>query len=179
VSTDKAKPFYNLCGGTQDNWSHCGPSRTLTRYGIRTSDWFIIAGGDGFQSRQDPEDPSIVYGQSQDGNVSRLDLHTGVSKSIRPPQSRQARAFGGDDAMGGAQAGAAGAQARQGAPAAAADRANWDTPYIISPHSPRRLYWATQRIFRTDDRGDRADRALGTCSSGSTAPSCAPGVRGP
>src|SRR5512143_662090 len=54
--------------GTQDNGSHCGPSRTLNRWGIRTSDWHFIAGGDGFQVRVDPEDPSIVYAQMYDGN---------------------------------------------------------------------------------------------------------------
>ena len=195
VSVDNARPFYHVCGGAQDNWSHCGPSRTMNRWGIRTSDWYVVGGGDGFQTRSDPEEPNIVYATSQDGNISRLDLRTGESRSIRPriagtqpssdegggapgggnPPGATPQGPQGAQGAGGAQGaqgagGAQGAQSAQGAGrggrggqgggrgGANADRANWDTPYIISPHSPRRLYWASNYVYRSDDRGDNWTR---------------------
>jgi photosystem II stability/assembly factor-like uncharacterized protein len=87
VSADMRRPYY-VCGGLQDNNAWCGPSALRSNTGPVNTDWYTIAGGDGFYTRQDPTDWAIAYGESQDGAMSRHDLRNGTQKSIRPSTGR-------------------------------------------------------------------------------------------
>jgi photosystem II stability/assembly factor-like uncharacterized protein len=93
VSADMRRPYY-VCGGLQDNNAWCGPSALRSSTGGVNTDWFTVAGGDGFYTRQDPTDWAIVYAESQDGSMSRHDLRAATQKSIQPRVANPAAAAG-------------------------------------------------------------------------------------
>jgi len=126
LALDDAEPFYNIYGGTQDNNTQGGPSRTDNVHGIRTADWQVVLGGDGHQPATEPGNPDILYAQWQRGNLTRVDLKTGESVYIKP-------------------------QPAAGDPP---ERYNWDSPILVSPHNPTTLFFGSQRVWRSDDRGD-------------------------
>lgn len=126
VCTDNSEPFYYIYGGTQDNNTQGGPSRTTDRAGITNADWFVTVGGDGFESQVDPEDPNIVYSQWQYGGLVRHDRRSGETVDIKP------REVPGEEAY----------------------TWNWDSPLLISPHSHTRIYYAADKLFRSEDRGN-------------------------
>ena len=84
LAVDDAYPFYNIFGGTQDNNTQGGPSRTFKTSGITNSDWFVLLGGDGHQPATEPGNPNIVYAQSQQGNIHRIDRTNGEATFIKP-----------------------------------------------------------------------------------------------
>ncbi|MEQ8767087.1 MAG: glycosyl hydrolase, partial [Planctomycetota bacterium] len=126
VDVDYDWPVYHVVGGTQDNNTQYGPTRALNENGIRNADWRITIGGDGHDCAIDPQDPNIIYCESQQGYLSRFDRRTGESVRIRPEPEK------GESNL----------------------RFNWDAPIHISPHSHTRLYFASNRLHRSDDRGD-------------------------
>ncbi len=126
VAVEQNGYFYNVCGGTQDNNSWCGPARTASQSGITNGDWFVTQGGDGFHSRFDPTDANIIYSTSQYGVLVRYDRRTGERVGIQPKEGK------GEPPL----------------------RWNWDSPLVTSTHAPGRLYFAANRLFRSDDRGD-------------------------
>ena len=126
LAVDDAKPFYNIYGGTQDNNTQMGPSRTFERSGISNKSWQVVLGGDGHQPATEPGNPNIAYAQWQQGNLNRLDRLNGEKVYIQP-------------------------HSKVGEPKL---RFNWDAPILVSQHDPKRIYFASQKVHRSDNRGD-------------------------
>lgn len=126
IAVDDSGPFYKVYGGTQDNGSNRGPIRTRFDYGIRNQDWFHTLGADGHDQAVEPGNPNIHYGEFQQGVLWRTDRTTGEAVFIQP-------------------------QAREGEPF---ERFNWDAPIEVSFHQPTRIYHASYRLWRSDDRGN-------------------------
>ena len=128
VNTDNALPFYNVYIGTQDNNSLGGPSRTINSSGITNADWVFTLGGDGFQTQADWKDANILYAQSQNGGLVRFDKKSGEALFIQPVNMIDS-----------------------------GYRYDWDAPLLISGHDNKRLYFAANKLFRTNDQGSTWD----------------------
>ena len=126
VALDNAYPFYHVYGGTQDNASLGGPSRSLSDNGISNEEWINTHGGDGFETQVDQDNANIIYAQSQHGVLVRYDRLNGEELGIQPQPRKDENAY----------------------------RWNWDAPLVISNHDNKRLYFAANKVFRTDDQGN-------------------------
>lgn len=126
LGLDNSEPFYNIVGGAQDLGTLIGPSRTTSVEGILSRDWYVPLGADGYGSLYDPEDNNTAYMETQQGNLQRLNVATSELIGIRP----------------------------QPDPDEAPERWNWDSPIHISPHDHNRIYFGSQRLWQSNNRGD-------------------------
>ncbi len=126
IGLDNAEPFYNIVAGAQDLGTLIGPSRTTHTEGVRNSDWYVPLGADGYDSQFDPNDPNTAYIEIQGGELYRLDRTTEELIKIKPTPSP-------DDEP---------------------ERFNWDSPITVSPHDSRTIYFGSQRLWKSTDRGD-------------------------
>jgi photosystem II stability/assembly factor-like uncharacterized protein len=164
ITYDYAVP-YNVCSGAQDNGAWCGPSRRKAG-GTPGAYWFTISGGDGFYTANDPTDPNIVYGESQGGNASRLNLKTGERMNFAKP-SWPERYKWWEDSIAIVRGDPLKPETKPMVAAINALRAqqkqdsvdlnlrfNWNSPYFISPHNPSVIYFAGNRVLKSVKRGE-------------------------
>ncbi len=126
VFVDDAEPFYNVYGGTQDNNSMGGPSRTISRSGVINDEWFVTMGGDGFWLATEPGNSDIVYTEYQYGNMYRYDRKSEETINIKPRERKGELTY----------------------------KWNWNAPLIVSAHQKTRLYVAANKVFKSTDRGN-------------------------
>jgi len=125
ITADMRQPFH-VYGGLQDNGSWGAPSASRTTLGVNNADWYSInSNGDGFYACVDQRDPNIVYAESQNGGVTRLDRGTGQTRSI-------------------------GISAPEGQPEY---RFNWNTPLHLSYHNQDILFVGANRLVRVWEKG--------------------------
>ena len=124
VRVDNDVP-YNIYGGLQDNGSWRGPSEVWENAGIRNLHWQEVGFGDGFDTLPDPQDSRRGYVMSQGGNLSTWNLDTGEQRVIKPapPQSGVDLRF------------------------------NWNAAIAQDPFDPATIYYGSQFVHKSTDRG--------------------------
>jgi hypothetical protein len=164
VSFDYAVP-YNICSGAQDNGAWCGPSKRRTTPSNNTY-WRTISGGDGFYTAQDPTDPNMVWGESQNAGIQQTNLATGERGRVNKPSwNDRYRMWADSIAIAYGEPGRAVDRATQQKIDAyraqqkkdSADlqiRYNWESPYFLSPHNPQVFYLGGSRVLKSTKRGE-------------------------
>jgi hypothetical protein len=133
---------------------------------ITNHDWFMVSGGDGFVTAQDPRDPNIIYSESQGGNMGRLNYASGERITLQKPNWRDkyrewmdsiATLWPDSAVRPSNQVRQRVAELRRRASQDSADldlRYNWNTPLFLSPHNADVFYAGANRVLRSTNRGE-------------------------
>ncbi len=129
VITDNQRP-YRIYAGQQDNSTVSIASATYDG-GIGLDDFYPVGGGESAHIAFDPDDPRLVYATTINGTLTEYDHETKRTRPIKPypeyvfgQQSKDLKY-----------------------------RTNWNAPVATSPQDPRVLYYGTQILMRSSDRG--------------------------
>ncbi len=128
VATDYEKPYYNVYGGLQDNGSWYGPSNSPG--GIQNKDWQSVGFGDGFTVIPDLRNTDIVYWEMQGGGLGRYNKKNFENKDIKPQPLK------GEGKL----------------------RCNWNSPIHQSTLNPGTIYFGSQYLYKTLDKGESWQR---------------------
>ena len=129
VTTDNQVPF-RIYGGQQDNTTVSIASRSLYR-GISVADYYDVGGGESAHIAFDPDDPRLIYATTINGTLTEYDHETGLERSIIPYPEM---VYGKDSSD-------------------LKYRTNWNAPVAVSPHDPSIIYYGTQMVLKSIDRG--------------------------
>jgi photosystem II stability/assembly factor-like uncharacterized protein len=129
AATDDRFPYW-IYSGQQDSGTVGIASRG--DYGAVTyREWHPVGGDERGWDIPDPEDPNLIYGTGLGGTLTRFDSRTGQVANISPTvESTYGRR-----------------------PTDVADRFTWITPIAVSHGPSHALYFGSQRLFRSTDRG--------------------------
>ncbi|MEM1250044.1 MAG: hypothetical protein AAGK22_26985, partial [Acidobacteriota bacterium] len=129
VNTDNEFP-YRIYGGQQDNSTVAILSETYDG-GIGNDDFFSVGGGESAHIAFDPEDPKLIYATTINGTLTEYNRENQRVRQIKPypefvfgMESRDLRY-----------------------------RTNWNAPVTASPHDPNVIYYGTEKVLQTKDRG--------------------------
>jgi len=123
IAVDNDQP-YHVFGGLQDNGSWRGPAEVWENAGIRNAHWQEVGFGDGFDARPDPATSRSGYAMSQGGALFRWNLDTAEQRLIVPAP-----------------------------PADVKLRFNWNAALAIDPFDAGTIYFGSQFVHRSRDRG--------------------------